>query len=50
MTTDSQADAQGETKPGTLQALAVYGERRSLVMLSNKKVEDPWRKHGNIPL
>jgi propionyl-CoA carboxylase beta chain len=23
---------------------------RSLVMLSNKKVEDPWRKHGNIPL
>lgn len=34
MTTESQADAQGETKPGTLQALAVYGERRSLVMLS----------------
>ena len=34
MTTDSQADAQGGTKPGTLQALAVYGERRSLVMLS----------------
>ncbi|HEY4068509.1 MAG TPA: carboxyl transferase domain-containing protein, partial [Burkholderiaceae bacterium] len=23
---------------------------RSLVMLRDKKVEDPWRKHGNIPL
>jgi propionyl-CoA carboxylase beta chain len=23
---------------------------RSLVMLRNKKVENPWRKHGNIPL
>jgi propionyl-CoA carboxylase beta chain len=23
---------------------------RSLVMLASKKVEDPWRKHGNIPL
>ena len=23
---------------------------RSLAMLSNKKVENPWRKHGNIPL
>jgi propionyl-CoA carboxylase beta chain len=23
---------------------------RSLVMLKNKKLENPWRKHGNIPL
>ena len=23
---------------------------RSLVMLQNKKIENPWRKHGNIPL
>ncbi len=23
---------------------------RSLVMLQNKKLENPWRKHGNIPL
>ena len=23
---------------------------RSLVMLKDKKVENPWRKHGNIPL
>ena len=23
---------------------------RSLVMLATKKVDDPWRKHGNIPL
>ncbi|MDO9601768.1 MAG: carboxyl transferase domain-containing protein, partial [Rhodocyclaceae bacterium] len=23
---------------------------RSLVMLRNKKIENPWRKHGNIPL
>ena len=23
---------------------------RSLAMLSNKKLENPWRKHGNIPL
>jgi len=23
---------------------------RSLAMLANKKVENPWRKHGNIPL
>jgi propionyl-CoA carboxylase beta chain len=23
---------------------------RSLAMLRNKKVENPWRKHGNIPL
>ena len=23
---------------------------RSLVMLANKKTENPWRKHGNIPL
>ncbi|MEQ1804899.1 MAG: acyl-CoA carboxylase subunit beta [Burkholderiaceae bacterium] len=23
---------------------------RSLAMLSNKKIENPWRKHGNIPL
>ena len=23
---------------------------RSLVMLANKKIENPWRKHGNIPL
>ena len=23
---------------------------RSLVMLRDKKVDDPWRKHGNIPL
>ena len=24
--------------------------RRSLVMLKDKKLENPWRKHGNIPL
>ena len=23
---------------------------RSLVMLRDKKLENPWRKHGNIPL
>jgi len=23
---------------------------RALVMLANKKIDDPWRKHGNIPL
>ena len=23
---------------------------RSLVMLKDKKLENPWRKHGNIPL
>lgn len=23
---------------------------RSLVMLKGKKFENPWRKHGNIPL
>ena len=23
---------------------------RSLAMLANKKVDDPWRKHSNIPL
>jgi propionyl-CoA carboxylase beta chain len=23
---------------------------RSLAMLRNKKLENPWRKHGNIPL
>jgi propionyl-CoA carboxylase beta chain len=23
---------------------------RSLVMLKEKKIENPWRKHGNIPL
>jgi propionyl-CoA carboxylase beta chain len=23
---------------------------RSLAMLKNKKLENPWRKHGNIPL
>ena len=23
---------------------------RSLVMLRDKKIENPWRKHGNIPL
>ena len=23
---------------------------RSLVMLKDKKIENPWRKHGNIPL
>ena len=23
---------------------------RSLVMLKNKQLENPWRKHGNIPL
>jgi propionyl-CoA carboxylase beta chain len=23
---------------------------RSLVMLREKKLENPWRKHGNIPL
>ena len=23
---------------------------RSLSMLSNKDIENPWRKHGNIPL
>jgi len=23
---------------------------RSLIMLRDKKVENPWRKHGNIPL
>ena len=23
---------------------------RSLVMLRNKQTENPWRKHGNIPL
>jgi propionyl-CoA carboxylase beta chain len=23
---------------------------RSLVMLSGKKLDNPWRKHGNIPL
>ena len=23
---------------------------RSLVMLWDKKIENPWRKHGNIPL
>ena len=23
---------------------------RSLAMLSNKDIENPWRKHGNIPL
>ena len=23
---------------------------RSLVMLRDKKVDDPWRKHGNIPM
>jgi propionyl-CoA carboxylase beta chain len=23
---------------------------RSLAMLADKKVDDPWRKHGNIPL
>lgn len=34
MTTDSQAQPQGQSKPGALQALAVYLERRSLVMLS----------------
>ncbi|KRB48648.1 MAG: MFS transporter [Pseudomonadota bacterium] len=34
MTTESQAAAQDGKKPGTLQALAVYLERRSLVMLS----------------
>lgn len=34
MTTDSPARPQGQSKPGALQALAVYLERRSLVMLS----------------
>ncbi|MEQ9198612.1 MAG: carboxyl transferase domain-containing protein, partial [Rhodospirillales bacterium] len=23
---------------------------RALAMLRNKKIENPWRKHGNIPL
>jgi propionyl-CoA carboxylase beta chain len=23
---------------------------RSLTMLKDKKLENPWRKHGNIPL
>jgi propionyl-CoA carboxylase beta chain len=23
---------------------------RSLAMLRNKKLENPWRKHGNLPL
>ena len=23
---------------------------RSLVMLRDRKIENPWRKHGNIPL
>jgi propionyl-CoA carboxylase beta chain len=23
---------------------------RSLVMLKNRQVQNPWRKHGNIPL
>ena len=23
---------------------------RSLAMLDNKKLENPWRKHGNLPL
>ena len=23
---------------------------RSLTMLADKKIENPWRKHGNIPL
>ena len=26
------------------------GGGRSLVMLRDKKLENPWRKHGNIPL
>ena len=33
-------------------AAEVVGFRggRSLMMLRDKKVENPWRKHGNIPL